>query len=100
MTTTTARERLNLADRSLDELYAMRDGWALDVDELAAVNDEIAAVEDDASPEVGPEDGPEVVIDRRTCPRDGYPYDANGECPCDWGWWPSVDDDDDGWEDR
>jgi hypothetical protein len=41
------RARLNLEDRSLDELVDMRENWALDADELETINDEISFVEDE-----------------------------------------------------
>jgi hypothetical protein len=37
------RVRLYLEDRSLEELLEMRDGWALNADELECVNEEIAS---------------------------------------------------------
>jgi hypothetical protein len=41
------RVRLYLEDRSLEELLEMRDGWALNADELECVNEEIAYAEDE-----------------------------------------------------
>jgi hypothetical protein len=41
----TIRERLNLADRTKEELEDMRDNWALDTYEFAAVSDELDSIE-------------------------------------------------------